>query len=42
MKKLTILFVACFIVALAVSSCKGTQDCPAYSSVPTETVNGQA
>ncbi len=42
MKKLTLLFAACFAIAVAVSSCKGTQDCPAYSNVDTELTVEQA
>ncbi len=42
MKKLTILFVACFALAVAVSSCKGTQDCPAYSQADVEVQNTAA
>ena len=36
MKKLTILFIVGVALLLGVSSCKSTEDCPAYSKAPVE------
>ncbi|WP_430824574.1 hypothetical protein [Carboxylicivirga sp. N1Y90] len=36
MKKISLVAVVILFVALGMSSCKSTEDCPAYSSVETE------
>ena len=36
MRKISVIAAVVFLLALGLSSCKSTQDCPAYSSVDTE------
>ena len=36
MKKFSVIAAVVFLMALGFSSCKGQQDCPAYSKVKTE------
>ncbi len=36
MRKISVIAVVVFLLALGLSSCKSTQDCPAYSSVDTQ------
>ena len=36
MKKISFIAAVLFLVALGFSSCKGTEDCPAYGQVKTE------
>jgi len=36
MKKIVSVLVVLLLVALSLSSCKGSQDCPAYSQAETE------
>jgi len=36
MRKISVIAAVVFLLALGLSSCKSTEDCPAYSSVDTE------
>lgn len=42
MKKISLIATVLFLVALGMSSCKSTEDCPAYSYTQTEQATERA